>query len=111
MSSFDVSELGDITVRDICVRNAEAKGDVDISGTIRIRGKLIVDGEVEMSQFKPQEMPVPEPTPLPSELNLEMLTLEDKANPNCKWRLRCVGGYLIYQKFINNEWVNKQVVS
>lgn len=101
--SFDVSELGDVTVRDLHVRDVNVKENVEILGDLHIKGKLILDTPLQ------QEPPAPQP--LPSVLSLECLELCDKENPDCKWRLKCAGNFLIYQKYVNGTWVNKQVVS
>ena len=124
----DVSKFGDMVIRDINVRsitttgdsivggNTEVKGNsllavnvdikgyaivggnLDIIGDIKIRGNLIVEGETI----------APSITFPPSDGEFKSLVICDDQP---KWRIVVIDDFLIFQKLVDGEWVNKQALS
>lgn len=112
----DVSKFGDMVIRDINVRsitttadsivggNVEIKGDaqlggnMEILGDIKIRGNLIVEGETI----------APSITFPPSDGEFKSIVICDEQP---KWRIVAIDDFLIFQKLVDGEWVNKQALS
>jgi cytoskeletal protein CcmA (bactofilin family) len=122
----DVSKFGDMVIRDINVRsitttansviggnvdvkgstllagNVEIKGDtqlggnMEILGDIKIKGNLIVEGETIA------------PPSTTSDGEFKSIVICDEQP---KWRIVAIDDFLIFQKLIDGEWVNKQALS
>ena len=96
---MDVSNFGDMTIRDFTTRHMKVLGDLKMqenstlaANDVNITGKLTVNGKVLEDQ---QQTTTP---------NFDSVMLSEI------WRLIVVNDILFIQKKIDGEWVNKQCV-
>lgn len=95
----DVSKFGDMVIRDISVRSINTTEDASISGNLDIKGQLMFNGKAFVL---PKE-------DTPEKEAKSVVLLNDQNEP--KWRLVAIDDFLLFQKFIDGEWVNKQALT
>lgn len=100
----DVSKFGDMVVRDISVRSINTVNDANISGNLNLKGNLDLSGQIF---FNGEAFVIPKET---SDKQAKSVVLLNEQNEP-KWRLVAIDDFLLFQKFIDGEWVNKQALS
>lgn len=107
----DVSKFGDMVIRDISVRSIKTTEDASISGNLDIKGKLDLMGNLDVKGqllFNGQAFVMPKEES-PEKEAKSVVLLNEQNEP--KWRLVAIDDFLLFQKFIDGEWVNKQALT